>query len=58
MEKLTIVLTTRQRTESAMRRQGLSPATFAIKPGTRVQKDRKAETKRGVTKHKKNFYND
>jgi hypothetical protein len=58
MEKLTIVLTQRQRTEAAMRRQGISPAAMALKPGTRVQKDRKAEAKRGVIKHKKHIFND
>ena len=58
MENFTIkvVLSARQRTEAAMRQQGISPAALAIKPGTRVQKDRKLQAKRGITKHKSSVY--
>jgi hypothetical protein len=55
METMKISLTQRQRRDKALRQQGLSPVNLGIKPGIRVEKDRKAEAKRGVTKHKKDF---
>ena len=50
--KLSIKLTSREITENAMRRNGLSPKDMSLKPGTRLHSNRKAEAKRGYTKHR------
>lgn len=42
--------------DEAMRHQGLNPKTHALKPGTRVERDRKAAMKRGHLKHKNSGY--
>lgn len=52
MEKMKIVLTQSQVRDAAMRKQGLEPEKLALKPGMRVEKNRKELAKRGVTKHK------
>lgn len=52
MKKLKIVLTQSQVRDAAMRKQGLEPEKLALKPGVRVEKDRKSLAKRGVSKHK------
>jgi hypothetical protein len=53
---LSIKLSTSQLRDAAMRQQGLSPKALAIKPGTRVEGDRKAASKRGYSKHKRNLF--
>lgn len=52
MEKMKIVLSQSQVRDAAMRKQGLEPGRLALKPGTRVEKNRKGLAKRGVAKHK------
>lgn len=53
MEKLTLTLTRSQVRDAAMREQGLDPVRLALKPGMRVEKNRKHAAKRGQAKHKK-----
>jgi len=50
--KLSIHLTCRQVTETAMRQTGLSPKDMSLKPGTRLHANRKAAQKRGYEKHR------
>jgi hypothetical protein len=38
--------------DTAMIQQGLNPKALAMKPGTRVQRDRRAANKKGYIKHK------
>lgn len=47
-----IVLTQSQVRDAAMRKQGLEPGKLALKPGGRVEKDRKRLAKLGISKHK------
>jgi hypothetical protein len=47
-----IRLTQAQVRDAAMREQGLSPKTMSMKPGVRVERNRKAMHKRGYAKHK------
>jgi hypothetical protein len=49
---LTVKLSQSQLRDSAMRSCGLSPRTLALKPGTRVERNRKALSARGHVKHK------
>lgn len=44
-----------QLTAGAMRQAGIDPELVAIKPGTRVHTNRKAQAKRGYSKHKSCF---
>lgn len=56
MDKIKINLSQSQIRDAAMRQQGICPAKLAIKPGIRIEKNKKAEAKRGVTKHKRAQY--
>jgi hypothetical protein len=49
---LVVKLSRSQLRDSAMRSCGLSPRTLAMKPGTRVERNRKALSARGHVKHK------
>lgn len=50
---LTGKLSQSQLRDKAMRSAGLDPQLLALKPGTRIQPDKKAASKRGYSKHKK-----
>lgn len=54
MQKSTMTLTIPQHAlrDAAMAQAGLCPKALGMKPGTRVQRDRKASLKRGHVKHK------
>ena len=52
---MTITLTHSQMRDAAMRSAGLSPRAMAIKPGIRVERNRRAEARRGHVKHKSRF---
>jgi hypothetical protein len=56
METIKVTLTQSQIRDAAMRQQGISPAKIALKPGIRVERNRKVQAKRGVTKHKRDAY--
>jgi len=49
---ITIHQTQSQLRAAAMLQAGLSPKVMSMKPGTRVERDRRAATKRGYEKHK------
>ncbi len=49
---LIIKQTTSQLRDAAMLQAGLSPKVMALKPGTRVERNRKAALRRGHVKHK------
>jgi hypothetical protein len=52
---LTINFTTAQRRDAALRAAGISPQERSLKPGTRVNRTRKADAQRcALTKHRKN----
>jgi hypothetical protein len=53
MEKITLTLTRSQVRDAAMREQGIDPVRLALKPGIRVEKNRKHAAKLGQAKHKK-----
>jgi len=48
---ITIHQTQSQLRAAAMLQAGLSPKVMSMKPGTRVERDRRAATKRGYEKH-------
>jgi len=52
MEKIKVVLKPSQVRDAEMRKQGISPAQLALKPGTRVEPNRKKLAQKGHTKHK------
>lgn len=51
-----INLTSAQVKNAALVAAGIAPSAMAIKPGTKVQKDRKQAAKRGYEKHRSKFY--
>ena len=50
--KISLQLSQSQLRAAAMTREGLSPKAWGMKPGTRVERNRKAAAKRGYAKHK------
>lgn len=52
MTTIVLKLSQSQLKNSALVAAGMNPAALAIKPGTRVEKSRKALSKRGYQKHK------
>ncbi len=49
---ITIRQTQSQLRDAAMVQAGLSPKVMALKPGIRVERDRRAASKKGYQKHK------
>jgi hypothetical protein len=49
---ITITLSQAQRRDSAMRLAGVSPQALAIKPGIRVERNRRHASRVGYLKHK------
>ncbi len=49
---ITVHMSQSQVRDAAMRQSGLDPRAMAMKPGTRVERDRKVAAKRGYQKHK------
>ena len=56
MFTIKVQLTQRQIADNAMRSLGISPAKLALKPGTRVEVNRKNQAKKGFVKHKNRAY--
>ena len=56
MFTIKVQLTQRQIADNAMRSLGISPAKLALKPGTRVEVNRKNQAKKGYVKHKNRAY--
>lgn len=50
--QITVKLSQSQLRDHAMLATGLSPKVMAIKPGTRVERNRKKAAKKGYCKHK------
>jgi hypothetical protein len=53
MKKVILKLTRSQVRDAAMRKHGLDPARLALKPGMRIESNRKHAANRGRAKHKK-----
>jgi hypothetical protein len=54
--KIVVKLSRSDVSRSAMIHVGIDPRALAIKPGTRVEKDRKKEARKGARKHKGRAY--
>lgn len=53
---ITVNLSQSQLREEAMMRSGLNPKAMSMRRGSQVQRDRRAEDRRGHSKHKSRMY--